>query len=305
MKLIIFLTTVLFLNSSQAMYGQVNTSDVPENFCRLLIYKADDTLRTICSGTLISSTEVATAGHCVAPMQEAGNRMQVDCGYKSRNGYKMKIELTQKGTKVFTEGVYFKESQTASVFYINPTYWTEPTGDTGRVILPQPSALTVSKVLSSEDLFRYGREAALQYAPTFQNCRVGGYGVTQGEVAGYPLIGEYGEIYFMDGALLKLIDIQAVPEEQKIPFSKAANSSNPVRALSWFLADNGYIPASIDAGDSGSGMICEVDGEWQLVGVATDYKLETAPGAYFLNYKQMWMPFDREKTTQLVVPNSP
>jgi hypothetical protein len=103
--------------------------------CRILYRNLEGKLSSICSGILVSSTKVLTAGHCLRTEPEL--KASVECGYVGTVGEE-KIEKTGGGSQVVTS-TKFKEVRTDVVAKSKPDMIPDDVSkDVAVIVLKKP-----------------------------------------------------------------------------------------------------------------------------------------------------------------------
>jgi hypothetical protein len=288
-----------FTQNAWGLYGKV-TSSLPDSVCQLVVLKPDNSAKSICTASLISSTEIGTSAHCLEAFRDKQTdlRLAIKCGYRNVTKEDLRIQLTDKGTPFYSEGVSFAESLEPDAIYIDPKYKSDDDSsihDQARIVLKKPSSLLAVDVANSEDVQALAYVAMLNTVPTFDSCLVSGFGLNSKDTAGLPFSATYASIFQIDGLFISYRSVPSIPEAQKNDFSTAAEAANPVRAYARFLLKYKYIDASLDVGDSGGPVVCLVNDKWQLVGVTEGFKM--LAGKDSISYWQRWVPFQPQNIT--------
>lgn len=270
------------------MYGTVQPAGGPESACRLVISTANDRIATMCSGTLVSPTEVATAAHCVEGVENInGLKIRVDCGFMGYNTSEFFGELNIFNRPVWNKELQFKESIVVDKIFTNSKGDSlSIVYDTARLILAQPSKLTPTPV-------------AVGVSPSeISQCSTTGYGLgPEDRYVGRPFTGTYAQIDSNGKMWSATARVEQVRHEERLPLMSVAQTEDPTDALMHFMVDRGYLAFSTNGGDSGGGLICDVQGERRLVGVVRGATLEVNVNTSSAGYYQLWAIFDPEVIT--------
>lgn len=284
------------------MYGAISQDQIPESLCRLSMYTEEAVpLVGVCTGTLVSSTQVATAAHCLEGfINKPGARMKVECGYKGVNVSYLKTEMSQYDVPTWTQGVTFKETFWASSYRVTSGYQnlveqTEPgkpvlfdaLNDQALVVLSKPATLSPAKVISTLEL--YDKKGSEENTQVFESCRAHGFGFNPQDTAGLPYSGDFTNLVVKDGFFQKRFESVLKPAA-KMVMRKILYDPYMPRKLMRYLIDKKYMTVSTDAGDSGGPLFCEVNGESVLVGVLSG--AVGIPDLDWAAYHQRWSPLD-------------
>ncbi|MFS4458314.1 trypsin-like serine protease [Bdellovibrio sp. HCB2-146] len=246
-----FLTTLTLLMASSSAFSISGNSAMdliaggPQGVCRILMYNEENNFNGICTGTLVTPTKVLTAAHCLpAP----NNTIKVECGYQGYESKNFKIDRTKMGSKVYTSGVYFKETAMAEPFF------SYPKRDQAVIKLDRP--LSIKPIpLSKEALVTPDSE-----------CILSGFGRTNSGFSGILVSGKINDIgeneqAFLSFSLATVLGLTAI----NIPENGGLQT---ILAPPAVIDHEETFNAHSMPGDSGGPMLCRgADGQWNLMGV--------------------------------------
>lgn len=293
---------LFFSSNAFAMYGAISQDQLPQSLCRLTMYTdAPVALVGVCTGTLISATEVATAAHCIDGfVEQPGARMRVECSYKGVNPGYLKTEVSRYNVDTWTQGVEFKETHWAIGYRVTSGFVSltadkkdeefislNGIDDQAIVVLNKPSSLTPARVISA-DLVN-SKTAQEEMSIVFEKCMGHGFGFNPQNTAGLPYSGHFDSLVLKDGFFQKRFETDLKPSA-KHAMRSILYDPYMTRKLMRYLIDKKYMTVSADAGDSGGPLICEVNGQDVLVGVLSG--AVGMPDYDWAAYHQRWTPLN-------------
>ena len=230
---ILTIALLLMTSNSYAVVGNKATlrEGGPEAVC-LTTNRVNGKILGICSATLVAPNKILTAGHC---SPQPGQDVTVQCGYQGFDADKLSFELTASGTKVFTQGVHFKETAKASAFY--------------KDLSRDEAILILDRNLKARPV---PVRAEVNFADA-TNCVIAGYGRTNDATAGILRQGVFGVPgYFADGGIVAVAQFRVKglrPQDlQTMEGIKSISEKN-------FLTE-GIANAMGRPGDSGAPLLC-------------------------------------------------
>lgn len=288
MNLILATLFHILVSPVLAMYGSVEPGGGPESACRLVISTSDDVIATMCSATLISSKEVATAAHCVEGVETIqGLKVRVDCGFIGYTTTEFLNETNLFGRPVWNKELQFKESITVDKIFTNSKGAARSVVyDTATLILSKPSELKATPVAIGVS------------ASELSHCSTTGFGAGPVDrYVGRPFTGTYAEIESNGKMWRAAARVEQVRDDERLPLLSVAQAEDPTGAMMQFMVDREYLAFSTNGGDSGGGLICDVQGERRLVGVVRGATLEVNANKFTAGYFQLWAVYDSEAIT--------
>lgn len=246
MKKSMLTTTIIVMMSSSAfaIVGSSTTRSMggPAAVCRMLNRNPDQTLKGICSATLVAPNKVLTAGHCIP---KAGQTLTVECGFLGYTQSELSLEKTASGSQVYTKGVHFKESAIALPFF------KDLSRDTAILILDKNLTATPIKILPE-----------IKFEDT-AHCLMAGYGRTNDTTGGILYRGVQGRRGYFPGGLATYSVLKAIGVTQADVDEEGGKKISEKS----FITDD-MVDVMGRPGDSGSPLLCKLEnGETVIAGV--------------------------------------
>jgi hypothetical protein len=265
-----------------------------------LTYDPAGKLLSLCTGTLVTPSEVLTAGQCVAPLEKCpGCRVEVACGYGG-NKDREHIEATAAGVPIYLDGPRFNERPLAARAGLSRSYaGASKAGDLGMIELGKSSKIRPLALVAKDELAQYF-DGAGKPKPGVE-CLASGFGLGADKPAGelrafdVPAHLEVG----MDAGLIyrrerrKLYEVE---ESEAAGDAVARYSAGKLPLRSLVREVGKLLPADggLALGDLGGGLYCRLSksAEWKLMGVNAGVELfvERVDGARSseVRAKQSW-----------------
>lgn len=216
----------------------VDQSDYPA-VCRITITgtnDSEDVGSQICSGTLVASNKVLTAGHCFGrQFSLSDHNVSVDCG--NSNASASRVDVPQSSSQ-------WKSSQV-------------PVSNSDYAILTLDSRLPVSvmPIAKNPGLYFSSGSSASRALQSGVHCQVLGFGKDNS--------GNTGSLH-----LASLDSLQTLLSATDTPGRGVLFPRNTIYAS----ANGAELPVSVAEGDSGGPLLCQAVGRgWELVGINGRY----------------------------------
>jgi hypothetical protein len=170
----LFLILLLKASYVRAVLGSESQEKSFDSLCRILIYKGDGRLQQICSGGLISNTQILSGRHCFNNT-DAKSIYKISCGFTSVNRLTTKTEVGADGSEIYTEGVNFKENN-LPVKTIQVAGWNLTDSKKNRAIDPRDVAVVTLARSTKLPPLNITSEDQLEKNLKINGCLLGGFG---------------------------------------------------------------------------------------------------------------------------------
>lgn len=248
MKKSMLTTTIIVLMSASAfaIVGSSTTRIMggPAAVCRMLKRNPDQTLKGICTGTLVAPRKILAAAHCIP--QAADQVLTVECGFQGYTQSELSIEKTESGNQVYTKGVHFKESAIARPFF------KDLSRDTAIFILDKDMTSSPIRILP---------EIAFEETA---HCQMAGYGRTNDTTAGILYRGVQGKRGYFPGGLASVSSLKA----KGVTPADVEDGAKAKKISEKSFITEGMVEVMGRPGDSGGPLLCQLEnGETVVAGV--------------------------------------
>lgn len=289
MQIFCYLFISLFVVNAQALIiGNKSTAGEEKSLCRIIYRNQKGELLSTCSGTLVSSTKILTAKHCL----EKAPTVSVECGYIGEEGAS-KTEMTTGGSKVMTKGLKFIETHTDIVINKDHKGANQVKNDLGVIELKSPINPDSIKpsLFKPNSVYDYFTNVGAPFdgptPPEIRNdseCKMEGFGINNEGLSGTLHSAPVASFLNIDQSQIlageEYITKNLSPKKRRMINTCVGNYNESllpedIIPLAKRLHEEMMFDSVLAPGDSGGPLLCRKKGTlpWTIVAVATAVSL--------------------------------